>query len=148
MNTKPTIRIQGMEKKLIRVADYTRFPGGRFSADGEGNAEDFRTSYLVPPLKENQHILVNLDGVNGYPVSFIDAAFGGLVRDEGFESKFVLEHLELQALEPGYSIAIGLIKKFINSPDDLEWMKTKKITSEMHRKMVQKLGIGSYAGID
>ena len=132
-----------MEKKLIRVSDYTQFPGGRFSSDGEGNAADFRINYLVPPLKENQYILLNLDGVNGYPASFIDAAFGGLVRDEGFDSEFVEEHLELQALEPGYSGAIRLIKKFIKSPDDLEWLKTKKITSEMHRKLVQNLGLGT-----
>ena len=124
-----------MDKKLIRVSDYTHFPGGRFSTDGEGNAEDFRTEYLVPPLRENQYILLNLDGVNGYPASFLDAAFGGLVRDEGFDSNFVEDHLELQALELGYSSAIRLIKKYIRCPDDLAWLKTKKITSEMLRKV-------------
>ena len=124
------------EKKLIRVSDYTLYPSGRFSTDGEGNAEDFRTKYLLPPLKDNQQILVNLDGVNGYPASFLDAAFGGLVRDEGFDSEFIQEHVELQALELGYSSAIRLSKKYMKSPDDLEWLKTKKITSDMLRKNV------------
>ena len=62
-----------MEKTVIRVSDYTLYPSGRFSIDGEGNAEDFRKQYLVPPLKENQYILLNLDGVNGYPATFLES---------------------------------------------------------------------------
>ena len=114
-----------MDKITIKFSDYTKFPGGRFPSDGEGNAQDFRKKYLVPPLKANKFIVLNLDGVIGYPAAFLEEAFGGLVRDEGFDSKFVEEHIELVAYESGLSGPIRLIKKYIKSPDDLKWMKIK-----------------------
>ena len=123
----PAKESSDLNKIAIKFSDYTMFPGGRYSSDGEGNATDFRKKFLVPPLKDNQYIVLNLDGVIGYPAAFLDEAFGGLVRDEGFDSKFVEEHIELEANESGFSGAIRLIKKYINSPDDLMWMKTKRV---------------------
>ena len=116
-----------MEEVLVRVSDYTRFPGGRFSSDGEGNAADFRVKFLVPPLKNGNLVKLNLDGVIGYPASFLEEAFGGLIRNEGFDSEFVEKHIELEALEPGNSGVIRLIQKYIKSPDDLKWMQPSKV---------------------
>jgi STAS-like domain of unknown function (DUF4325) len=67
--------------KLINVAkDFTRFPSGRFKRNGSTSGEAFREDFLEPPLKEAQDISVELDGTIGYGSSFLEEAFGGLVR--------------------------------------------------------------------
>ena len=64
--------------------DYSKTPGGRFKKEGSFSGEDFRESVLLPAYKmakEKDEILeVNLDGGYGYGSSFLEEAFGGLVR--------------------------------------------------------------------
>ena len=70
----------------INIAkDYTRIPGGRFIKEGDYSGEDFRVSLLKPKflecLQTNQELTVVLDGGYGYATSFLEEAFGGLVRE-------------------------------------------------------------------
>lgn len=64
--------------------DYSKTPGGRFKKEGSFSGEDFRERVLLPAYnlaKEKDKILeVNLDGGYGYGSSFLEEAFGGLVR--------------------------------------------------------------------
>ena len=109
-------------EKIINVAnDFTPFVGGRYIEDGEGNATEFRQNYLVPLLKKNQRIIIELDGVAGYPASFIDEAFGGLVRENNFSSEFVLDHIEIRSLNGGYEVTKDLIEEHIKKPDEITW---------------------------
>ena len=72
---------------IIKISDtFTRFPGGRFRTDGPGNGQAFREDILVPALKANAQVVVDLDGVAGFPASFLEEAFGGLVREHGYSS--------------------------------------------------------------
>ena len=65
----------------ISVAkDFTRFPSGRFRRNGETSGEAFREIYLEPPLKVGEKVSVELDGTIGYGSSFLEEAFGGLIR--------------------------------------------------------------------
>lgn len=69
----------------INVAnDYSKMPGGRFSSEGKYSGEDFRVKILFPKFKESKEkgetMTVNLDGGYGYSTSFLEEAFGGLVR--------------------------------------------------------------------
>lgn len=65
----------------ISVArDFTRFPSGRYVRNGETSGEAFRQKFLEPPLREGQPVIVELDGTVGYGSSFLEEAFGGLVR--------------------------------------------------------------------
>jgi hypothetical protein len=67
--------------KIINVAkDFTRFPSGRFRRNGSTSGEAFREDFLELPLKEGQGISVELDGTIGYSSSFLEEAFGGLIR--------------------------------------------------------------------
>jgi STAS-like domain of unknown function (DUF4325) len=67
--------------KTINVAkDFTRFPSGRFRRNGSTSGEAFREDFLEPPLKKGQEISVELDGTIGYGSSFLEEAFGGLIR--------------------------------------------------------------------
>lgn len=68
----------------VRIADFTRYPGGRFRTDGPGSGEAFRDEHLVPALRralaDNAKLMVFLDGVAGLPPGFLEEAFGGLAR--------------------------------------------------------------------
>lgn len=63
--------------------DFSRTPGGRYRSDGDYSGEDFRESVLIPALEQHARIVVDLDGVLGYTTSFLEEAFGGLVRRIG-----------------------------------------------------------------
>lgn len=70
----------------INIArDYTRMPGGRHISEGSYSGEDFRETILKPKYleakKNGDELTVNLDGGFGYATSFLEEAFGGLVRD-------------------------------------------------------------------
>jgi hypothetical protein len=66
--------------------DFSRFPAGRYKTDGPFPGEVCRGRLLVPALKNHERVVVDLDGTLGYGSSFLEEAFGGLVREEGFTS--------------------------------------------------------------
>lgn len=74
--------------------DYTKLPGGRKIKDGKGSGEGFKElikSRLVNGT--NTPLLIDLDDTPGFESSFLDEAFGGLIRDQivpvGWFSQFV-----------------------------------------------------------
>lgn len=69
---------------VLRLADYTRYPCGRFIDDGPGSAELFRTGHLVPALEIHYQVILDLNGVYGFPASWTEEVFGGLVRHHGY----------------------------------------------------------------
>lgn len=82
---------------MVSVArDYTRHPGPRYIRQGPGSGEGFR-SHLVKALRNHERVLVDLDGTMGYGSSFLDEAFGGLVRSEGFSREELLVRLEIKS---------------------------------------------------
>lgn len=100
----------------INIAkDYTPFLGGRYEEDGEGNGTTFRRKFLVPPLRgsESEPVVIVLDGAAGYPSSFLEEAFGGLVREEGFSAEAVLKKFRFQAEKPGFQRFIAQIESFV-----------------------------------
>ena len=91
-----------MADTTIHIAqDYTHFPIGRFRRHGIGSGEQFREEFLIPALKNGKSISVVLDGTSGYPSSFLEEAFGGLVRS-GFEYDDLSRRLKLVAESPAY----------------------------------------------
>ncbi|HDT1126738.1 TPA: STAS-like domain-containing protein [Morganella morganii subsp. morganii] len=94
-----------MKQKIITIVnDFSKKPYGRYPGDGDSNGEVFRKKYLVPALKESDQVIVVLTGYNRYGRSFIDEAFGGLVRDEGFtkselDNKLRCIHDDLPSIE-------------------------------------------------
>ena len=84
--------------KTINIAkEYTERPGGRYISEGPYSGEDFREKILLPifndALKTGDRITVILDGGYGYAPSFLEEAFGGLVRktkDKTIESIFTI----------------------------------------------------------
>lgn len=79
-----------MNKSLSTIniaSDFGTEPAGRFPSDGPLNGETFREAYLVPALRQSERIRVVLDGTEGYGSSFLEEAFGGLVRVGVVDSK-------------------------------------------------------------
>ena len=72
--------------KINVSKDFTNIPGGRFISEGKFSGEEFRNEILYPAYKEavsrGCKIEVNLDGCYGFATSFLEEAFGGIVRIE------------------------------------------------------------------
>lgn len=69
----------------VRVASrFSRHLGGRYKKDGPWSGEAFRDAVLLDSvekaLKTGEPVLINFDGVAGTPTSFLEEAFGGLLR--------------------------------------------------------------------
>lgn len=74
---------------IVKVVEYTMFPGPRYKKLGKNSGEEFRCDVLIPALEEHDEVKVDLDGVIGYGSSFLEEAFGGLIR-AGVEKSKVL----------------------------------------------------------
>lgn len=74
------------------IRDFNPKPYGRYPTDGEGCGENFR-KFLAPLLRNHKRVNVILDGYNRYGRSFLDEAFGGLIREEGFTHSELKEKL-------------------------------------------------------
>jgi hypothetical protein len=58
-------------------------------------------------------VAVVLDGTAGYPSSFLEEAFGGLVRQRGFSHRDLDKKLTVIANDPHYETYWHLAKKYI-----------------------------------
>lgn len=68
--------------KVIRVRDYTRFPGPRYKRLGPYSGEWFRVDILQPAVAAyGDQVTIDLDGVLGYGSSFLEESFAGLIRE-------------------------------------------------------------------
>jgi hypothetical protein len=74
------------KRVLIDVGrDFSRYPGGRLNSKGPYSGERFRNQLLLKHLNEGALLEIVLDGTSGFGSSFLDEAFGGLVRN-GFSA--------------------------------------------------------------
>lgn len=100
----------------INIArDYSRYPGGRYPQDGAGNGTTFREDFLLPIVRRGETADIVLDGAAGYPSSFLDEAFAGLVRKHGFTPDQVLGAFRFVATQPGFGRFVPLIETFVRS---------------------------------
>ena len=70
--------------RIIVAKDFTDTPGTRFRTHGEHSGQEFRETLLKPKydaLKPREILEIDFDGTYGYPPSFLEEAFGGLVRE-------------------------------------------------------------------
>lgn len=97
----------------IRIAtDFSQSPGGRYREDGAYSGEEFREDVLIPALEQHDHVTVILDGADGYPSSFLEEAFGGLIRS-GFAKAEVQGRLTIKNSDPHYDTYRMLAEKYI-----------------------------------
>lgn len=102
--------------KNISIAnDFSIYPGGRTPDDGEYSGEEFRNTFLIPMLDAGEQAEINFDGTRGYGSSFLEEAFGGLVRS-GHNSKKIYSIFKF--ISSRESI-IDEVKEYINNADIL-----------------------------
>lgn len=102
---------------MINIAEeFSRYPSGRFISDGPNSGEKFRNKLLIPALKESETVIVVLDGVRGYPSSFTEEAFGGLVR-AGYAKQELLQRIKIRFTSDAYS---GYRDDIIDAIEDAE----------------------------
>lgn len=97
---------------LTVATDFSRTPGVRTLSEGNFSGEVFLGEYLYPRFTEavrlGQVLTVNLTGTAGYATSFLEAAFGGLVRGDenqqipAHDLATVLSHLNLVCTDDPY----------------------------------------------
>ncbi|MGA0571159.1 STAS-like domain-containing protein [Variovorax sp. VNK109] len=80
--------------------DFTRYPSGRYKQNGSTSGEGFRERFLESPLSAGEIVTVDFDGTVGYGSSFLEEAFGGLVRSLKKPGSFFDEHLKLKSSDP------------------------------------------------
>ncbi len=111
-----------MDNKVVELniaRDFSKTPAGRsMKAHGNHSGETFRVEKLWPMLqnviKSNLKLVVILDGTAGYPASFLDEAFGGLIREGLCSKEKVNTHLIVEAKNPAYESYKKLIYRYIN----------------------------------
>lgn len=72
--------------RISIAKDFSSSPAGRFPDDGPFNGQVFRDGVLVPALRSDSVVELSIDGVNGFGSSFLEEAFGGLVRVHHFSA--------------------------------------------------------------
>jgi len=85
--------------KVINIGkQFSRYPVGRYRADGDSNGEKFREDVLRPLLVMRDDVVIEFDDALGYGSSFLEEAFGGLVRS-GFKADDLLKRLTLNTAD-------------------------------------------------
>lgn len=96
----------------VNVAkDFTRFPTGRFKKNGETSGEAFRERFLEERLRRGECVVVELDGTIGYGSSFLDEAFGGLIRTLRITPTKLRDILKLESMD---SVLLDEINEYID----------------------------------
>ena len=75
--------------------DFTRYPAGRLKRNGTTSGEAFRERFLERPIARGESVSIELDGTIGYGSSFLEEAFGGLVRSLELSPAIVKSRLNL-----------------------------------------------------
>jgi hypothetical protein len=72
------------DEVLIDVAkQFSSTPGGRYINESLWSGQEFRERILEPLVTQNKRLVIDLDGPEGFTTSFLEEAFGGLVRKFG-----------------------------------------------------------------
>lgn len=104
-----------MDKVMVLniAKEYSPFVAGRFPKHGPFNGERFRRDYLVPALKKNDKVILDIDGVVGLPSSFWEESLGGLIREEKFSYDDLLKRLDIIATQENLLVYVEIGKEFL-----------------------------------
>jgi hypothetical protein len=89
---------------LLKIAkNFSSTPGPRRRAEGNYSGEEFRQRVLLPcvqsSIQEGSELVIDLDGTSGYGTSFLEEAFGGLIRNNGYSLSDLRRVLRFISLE-------------------------------------------------
>lgn len=79
--------------------DFSTEPAGRFRTDGPFSGEAFRDDILLPAIRKSEKTVIELDDTEGYGSSFLEEAFGGLVRIHKMSAAYILARIKFVTIE-------------------------------------------------
>lgn len=89
-----------MSLRIIHLAnDFSPCPAGRYSSDGPFSGAVFRDELLLPAIRSNEKVVVDFEGTEMAGSSFLEEAFGGLVR-AGLSETELKKKLDLKSPRP------------------------------------------------
>jgi len=107
---------QGVVMVTINIGkDFSDTPYGRYPSDSDYCGEIFREKHLVPALKNDEEVIVIIDEAEGYGSSFLDEAFGGLVRERHYNAADLHKKLKIKYKDTDYEMYDTLIWKYIDA---------------------------------
>ena len=105
-----------IKDRIIVKKDFSDTPGARYKSDGPDSGELFLEKLLTEKFSNavtgDYKLEIDLDGVWGYPSSFVSGSFGKLSTK--FGAKKVLEHISFKSDDN--SIRLENILKEIKKP--------------------------------
>jgi len=112
----------------IRVSiatDFSLTPGPRYRIEGDFSGQEFRETILKEAMENaiigNRKLVMNLDGTAGYGTSFLEEAFGGLIREDNLSFDLINKCLEIISEEEPF--LIDDVKEYLQSAN-VEKLKT------------------------
>lgn len=100
------------------ASDYSAYPAGRDDNDGPYNGTRFRREHLLPKFHEAKalgvKLVVSLEGVMSFGSSFLEEAFGGLVRKEGVSRRDLTDSLVIVPGRPINEMYRDAILRYIS----------------------------------
>jgi hypothetical protein len=106
-------------RRFSLAAEFSAYPAGRFQSDGPFSGEAFR-NILAKMLTEFSSVEVDLDDTLGYGSSFLEEAFGGLIRVSGYTYETLKPILSFKSSDK------LLVKEIDGYMLDAERVRTKK----------------------
>jgi hypothetical protein len=101
-------------KQIDIGLEFSDTPLGRYRSDGSHTGQHFREDHLVPALEQNETVSVRIDNTEGYGSSFLEEAFGGLVREGHFSKDQLREKLKIVCEDEDFKMYQRLIWKYID----------------------------------
>lgn len=103
-----------MSSEVIVVGEkFSKTPAGRYNTDGPYSGARFRDELLVPALMRGSEVTVDLSGVIGYGSSFLEEAFGGLVRLHKFDKGDLATRLHIIASDPRKQCYVSRVERYM-----------------------------------
>lgn len=102
-------------RKISIANDFSKYPAGRYLADGPWNGEKFRNDLLAPAMEDENYemVEVDFDDVAGFGSSFLEEAFGGLIREVGINNSTINRKLQLKTTEDELRDYVDLAWRYI-----------------------------------
>ena len=101
---------------------FSPIPLGRHRSDGGKSGEEFREDILLPKIAESMAagdvLVVSLDGMEVLSGSFLEEAFGGLVREHGVALADVEKTLQIKG-DKHFTSYIESIWQYIRTAADV-----------------------------
>lgn len=106
-----------MSKSVMKIniaKDFSKNPAGRYISDGKYSGESFLKNYLIPAVKTHDLVELDFTGVRGYGSSFLEEAFGGLVRLTNMSFKEFMNKITIITQDP---FLVPEINSYINDAE-------------------------------